>query len=280
MIAPTLITICKAACQRGQAMTEFIVVALLLLIPLFIVLRIIGGMLAQQQNMDIAARYAAWERTVWHLSTPPGPGGAETVKSDDRVAREIDRRIFASDDRALYSADDDSYALDPFLSQVADGRRTLLREESSDAGIARYAQQASSESQPDGLVGALDEVFEILGGITRFDLNLNGLYRAEVSVALVDLMDAFRLDLPFLNEMRISRSNTIFGEAWTAGGPAQAQFLVSGLLPQQFLDSGLVDDMQQFVSYSPVSRELDWLSFGHVTIDPLPAHRLGPTPPP
>lgn len=268
--------------QRGQAMTEFIVVALLLLIPLLIALRVIGGMLAQQQKMEVAARYAAWERTVWHAAAPPGPGGAATIKSDEHIGREIDRRLFASDERALYSDDDDAYQLDPFLSQLAGGRDALLLPDEVDQELPRYARHSSAESRPDGMVGAIDSLVGALGSVSRFDLNLDGLYRAEVSVALVDLVGAFDLDLEFLRELRIARSNTIFGEAWTAGGPAQAEYLISGLLPQQFMDNTVVSNVQGLIAYAPISRELDddWLRFGHVTIDPLPPHRLGPTPPP
>lgn len=271
----------RVSTQQGQAMTEFFVVVVMLVIPLFIVLRIVAGMLSQQQKMDVAARYAAWERTVWYQSAPEGPGGSETIKTDDQIALDIDRRIFAVDRRDFYSNDSGSFDLDPFLKQVAGGNEALLEERESQDGSLRYAQQASSESEPEGLVGAANKMFEAWGRFTRFDLNTNGVYLAEVSVALVDLQRHFGMPLEFLDALTIRRSSTIFGEAWTAGDKAQAAYVISGLVPQQFADSSAMDGAQRTTAGMPISRELDedWLKFGYVTIEPLPEHRLGPKPP-
>ena len=74
------------------------------------------------------------------------------------------------------------------------------------------------------------------------------------------------------------RRSALFAEHWTAGGTAQTAYRISGLLPQQFLDHDIVGNVQQLVAYAPIAEELDdsRLRFGHVTLEPLPSHRLGP----
>lgn len=51
---------------RGQAMVEFVVAALFFLVPLFLAIVVLGKFSDVQHTTNMAARYAAWERTVWY----------------------------------------------------------------------------------------------------------------------------------------------------------------------------------------------------------------------
>lgn len=265
--------------QRGQSITEFLVLLVMLLLPLLLLLRLQGGILFQQQEMEVAARYAAWERTVWNAAAPPGPGGGDTVKADEDIALEIDRRVLAEDGRQVVSGDLLDYELDPFLRQVSAGRSDILKLREDSPATPRHARTTTASFEPGGMVGVMDNALGHLGAVTRFDLPRGGLYETTVATDLIDLRAPVGLPLEILRALSIRRSNTIFGEAWTAGGTRQAQHLVSGLLPQQFLDNGVVRNFQSFASVAPVSRELGWLDLGHVDIDALPPYRLGPEAP-
>ncbi|MHB8236598.1 MAG: hypothetical protein ACYDDD_03940, partial [Acidithiobacillus ferrivorans] len=51
--------------ERGQSLTEFVVVAAFALIPLFFLVIYSGKWSFTQLRTIEAARYVAWERTVW-----------------------------------------------------------------------------------------------------------------------------------------------------------------------------------------------------------------------
>ncbi len=52
--------------ERGQAMVEFVVAATFFLVPLFLAMVVLGKLNDVQHTTSMAARYAAWERTVWY----------------------------------------------------------------------------------------------------------------------------------------------------------------------------------------------------------------------
>lgn len=56
----------RARGQSGQAMVEFLVAAMFFLVPLFLAIAAVGKFIDVQHTNDMAARYAAWERTVWY----------------------------------------------------------------------------------------------------------------------------------------------------------------------------------------------------------------------
>ncbi len=77
--------------QHGQAMVEFVVAATFFLIPLFLGLVAIGKFSDVQHTTTMAARYVAWERTVWY-------DGAGTLfdkynGANHKTAAQIDREI-------------------------------------------------------------------------------------------------------------------------------------------------------------------------------------------
>ena len=266
----------------GQALTEFLVIATFLLIPLMLIIPVVAGLLSQRQDVEVAARYAVWERTVWHQNAPSGPGGAGTVKTDEQVAGEIDARILSRDTQALSSDMTLQYELDPFALRTPQGDALLVDSSQGAANVARYAVQSASETEPEGLVGVANQTIGAIGRFTRFDLNRRGLFEASVSVDIVDLTGLFDLAGLRFDQLRISRSSTLFAEAWTGGSKAHTEHQISGLLPQQFLDNGAVRAAQNFAGHQPFGEELGsrYLDFGHTDIDPMPAYRLGPVAPP
>ncbi len=88
-------------CMRGQALAELLVV-LLVLVPIVVALPLLARYADARQRTLEAARYAAWERTVWaDPETPWGEG--ENTKSDAEIATEIDERLLGGS--PVYDAD-------------------------------------------------------------------------------------------------------------------------------------------------------------------------------
>lgn len=78
--------------EKGSATVETLVAALVA-IPLFIAVPLLGKQLDAKHKTSMAARYAAWERTVW---SDPGSSwrNGERSKSDADISLEINDRFY------------------------------------------------------------------------------------------------------------------------------------------------------------------------------------------
>src|SRR5512147_2715603 len=75
----------------GQALVEFLIAATLVLIPLFLIIPLLGKYMDLKATTIQAARYAAWERTVWFGSAD----WPAAQKDDIKIQREIQQRFFS-----------------------------------------------------------------------------------------------------------------------------------------------------------------------------------------
>jgi len=269
--------------QRGQAMTELLVVCALVLIPLLFIIPAVAKLISLKQDAEVAARYAAWERTVWFQDESrddlQGYAGPIASRSDTTIARQIDSRILSVDSQAITSEPNPGYALDAFLRlnhEVRGVLEPLIKEDGSRGPVKHYAQQTASESAPDGMTGSVDDIIGTLGDISRFSLNTNGVFTATVSIPVSDLGVVFELAAVPMNNLTVSRRSVLFAEPWQAGGNQHAKWLISGLLAAQYLDNDLVQTLQDVAAFAGISKELgsNFLDIGHVDIDPMPSYRL------
>ena len=269
----------KKPSQQGQALTEFMVVSTFLLVPLFLIVPVLAKVISQKQDVELGARYAAWERTVWYEEAPgsglDGYQGAElTFKSDENVAREIDARIFAKDTQRISSSGgEEAFQLDPFAHRQNGGMAPILAQ--ADEGSSGYATSSSTNSEPEGIVAWVDAFGELAGKLTRFDMPSNGVVNAEASVKLADLSGVFGSGLG-VDALSLSANNALYTESWESGGRAHAEYRIQGLMPQQYLDNSVIGTIQDIAGKIPLMEELasDCLIFAHTTIEPLPEHRL------
>lgn len=269
--------------QRGQALAEFLIVGIFVLVPLFLIVPVVAKVISIDQDVEIAARYAAWERTAWysrddlaHLREFSGPINYKTRQD---VASEIDPRVLAHDTQPIISDSAAGYELDPFLHRqngVLDPLLKNLVQDSNDPPM--YAALRETESEPSGdLAGKMTATVGSLDGFTNFRLNKKGQGRATVMIELMDLSDVFGPNLG-VDAITLSSTNVLLAESWAAGGREHAQYLISGLLPTQYFENNVVSGAQDAMGGSFLSKELDddCLRFGHTDIEPIPAHRLGP----
>ena len=93
----------------GQAMTELLITASFVLVPLFLLIPLLGKYIDIKSSSIQAARYEAWEYTVWYANdsqTPDGfPGGPMPVKSPKELQSESRRRLFSKPGLELNAAD-------------------------------------------------------------------------------------------------------------------------------------------------------------------------------
>ena len=79
--------------QAGQALVEFTIAAMTLLVPLFFMISYLAKYHDMQAATIQAARYAAWERTVYFGESDWASGTAQ--KSDSTIQSEIRNRFFS-----------------------------------------------------------------------------------------------------------------------------------------------------------------------------------------
>ncbi len=103
-------------------MTEFAIVAAAVLVPLFLVLPVLTKYGEAGQKSVEMARYAAWERSVWHEPGSAGvPAGAITAGLPQKPASDIEeetRQRFMAPDSAPILSQGVNQGLDPFLHDM------------------------------------------------------------------------------------------------------------------------------------------------------------------
>lgn len=289
----------KRSGQWGQATVEFLVAAAFVLIPMAVLAPMLGKYIDAKQKVEQAARYAAWERTVWYEKLPP-TAPVKTQKSDEAVLIEAQVRVFGGryqsgslkgKHRGIYHGQGQrnaSFDLDPllyFAHGTQSGYRPILREQDKATSnqMRRYLSSDTAEIKTPGVAPGMDTVFKgiqalsnVLPSLGKFDINNRGAHTATVSV---------KLDVPgnmpeFANQnLTLTRSHTLVTDAWNAGGPKHTKQRVEGLVPLSSLNGGYIKDIQKLLGISvPVLgnpfRPIAYLEFGRVDVEPVPLQYL------
>ena len=84
--------------SSGQAMTEFLICASFALVPLFLGISLLGKYIDIKQTAIQAARYEAWEYTVWYANDSEPMTGfnavPQPIKSTTLTRNETQQRFF------------------------------------------------------------------------------------------------------------------------------------------------------------------------------------------
>lgn len=196
--------------QGGQALVEFMIAAGTLLVPLFFMISYLAKYHDMQSATIQAARYAAWERTVYFGESDWA--GATAQKSDPAIQAEIRSRFFSGPGAGFES-----------------GAANPLWQDHAGAPLLGTWNQASANAQTPGtgdfVLGQVNRVISAVGrvlGSAGFKLDMNTLYTANVtatpapSVAVSAMFSgtAAGFGLPLLRERSVLVAN-----GWSANGP-------------------------------------------------------------
>ena len=168
--------------QRGQAMTEFVVGAVLFLLPMFLIIPTLGKYADVKAASAQAARYVAWERTVWFggssASTESKWPGNE--KSEEAIQNEARQRVVADRQKVL-AADRDTQTFG------ARGPRHLWNNRDSSSMLANYNDAKTgaiaNDSAPGKITMVLGNAFDAVTFL-GFDLENKGLYTGNSAIAV------------------------------------------------------------------------------------------------
>ena len=252
--------------ERGQALTEFVVVAAFALIPLFFLVIYTGKWSFTQLRTIEAARYVAWERTVWRDQPPHGREWL-ALKSDADLRNEAAMRFFGPHNAGLSNANTGrGQNVDPILTRH-DGQ-PLLRD-LANIQVATHEESIST--------GVSMKFLGALMKLTDIPLRMTGPTVATVGVQLEGLPGyAYLADNPLARGPQFTAQAAVLTDAWTANGPAEEVRFVKKLLPTAYLDNGAVNTVKSVGGF--LFPELNHLEFGHIDSEVQYGDRLQPYP--
>lgn len=250
--------------QSGQAMTEFAIVAAAVLVPLFLVLPVVAKYGQVGQKSVEMARYATWERSVWHEqgTVPHGAdGSALPDKTDTEIAVETKLRLLSAPDALIISSGAALAAetLDPYLHDM--NGKTLVNITGAQVNLP------GPERSPgwgyfflgetlDKVQQIYDFIKPILGNdIPQFTMNTNGFYVSDDPIVRIPLMNVDYVvpmnQKPTGVEQSIETvslvmeaNGALLVDSWSAQGPAMFKTKTRGLVPSSLLQNGLFDTIR------------------------------------
>lgn len=253
-------------CCQGQALAEFLVVTGFVLLPVAlgsVFLMKIGN---SQHEMHEAARYAAWERTVWSS----GAGVGSHHKSDDVVLNETVARVLGPPGNPVDSVVDGkdvkpaSRRFDPLLGINKGGgvRGPVFKEENGQIHVLSFKDDKAAN----GLVTkALSNV--IAYGL---DLNERGLQTSTISWKY-DWISSLDYGLAPIS---VSSTNTLLTEAWNAGSPDNIRDSIDGIVATTLLKNASIGKGLRILGGLARFKDFRRLELGKIDVDRLPCHRL------
>jgi hypothetical protein len=272
---------------RGQAMVELVIVASLVLVPLFLAIPLLGKYLDIRAAAVQGARYAAWERTVWYGGDAASSLGWFGVsrswlaneKTDDQIRREMGARQLSETGTGDAFSSNDRSATD-----FKNGSRLMWQDRTGKKLLANYSDVNNSVANalaPGTMSKVLDPIAGFASTLGPFVLETSGQYTATVTVNIKDI--EYEHFLAKNSTVSFTEFNVLLGNGWSANGPdddtkTSAKQQVKGLVPFSIFDAGkiagkpVIEWIQLFVSvFLP---EISKLDLGKIEPDNVPPDRL------
>jgi hypothetical protein len=199
----------SGAAARGQALTEFLMISLVLL-PLFLLLPMIGKIQDIAHQAQLASRYAAFDALLRNDSH-------NHYKLPEQIEDELRQRFFSAGN--AIATEDASQAFAPRPQWSDPYAHALVGDP---AAVELSFGPSHGKAHRDAFTAANDtERFKLASDA---GLHTDGIYNVNVSVNLANLPAGLMLIEPFdrLN-LRIERHASVLLDAWTANGPEQAE---------------------------------------------------------
>lgn len=285
--------------QRGQSMTEFVVAASFVMVPLFIIVPTVGKYIDMKQATVQAARYSSWEYTANYISLKDQPDGFTAIsrsqlpqKSSTVVANEARQRFFSKTDMKISSTIDkggyDSGSRNPLwtfhngLPMYIDKTNNSINVNGSDPTPEKFrvfGRVVGFIGTATGFIGNLLQAVGLNVGFDAIDpdrnISVDGLFTANFNIPVEEaptytaLKTANKKPL-FGSELDLvmTAKSGILTESWGAGGKKQTVFQAGGLIPTSLLSGGVGKTIQSVLSFIAPSLHPSSLKFGYPVNDP------------
>lgn len=208
----------RRSSQQGQALTEFLVVAVAAL-PLLLLIPLLGKYQGISNSTQAASRYAAFQAAVRSDSSG-------TWEPEGELAQEVVRRFFSNPDAPIKTGDaagNFKAHQNLFWRDPAD--RPLVRDLESDV---RLSFGSSGNPTQAGGFSAIDEARSFPPVYEQLGLKAQGIYTARVSVNIANVPSGLKFYEPFDRiDLSMTRGTSLVIDSWTARDPAQLESRIS-----------------------------------------------------
>jgi len=203
--------------QRGQALAEFTIAAAFVLIPLFLMIPLLGKFMDMKATTIQAARYAAWERTVWYGSSEWAVG----QKSDAQIQSEVQQRFFSDAPTAPLRSTDQNQT-------GAVGGKPLWHDHAGASMLSTYSAGAGQGGQTPGtmdvFLSGVKEIVNVIGSVlgTNFKLDMKSLYTSTVNLNTANtsaITLATGSSTSGFTAPNFVMSQVLVANGWSANGP-------------------------------------------------------------
>lgn len=273
--------------QRGQAMVEFLVAALFFLLPLFLAIVVLAKFSDVQHTTQMAARYSAWERTVWYddSGTKFDTINGSNQKTAAEIGHEIGVRIINDRSQAQTVIKDTDRAATTF----ANGIDPMWRDNANVAYMSRYEQQTSTLTRGSLSTDLTSKAVEALGALSIPGVTGSmapPVPRDTFAVAEVSFKEIAKNSTAYQrlwprddvwkgpwNGLDFSATGAILSNTWYANGSGATTAMVKETVPMakgmgHYAGEAVILGMRPWVLTAPESE------LGKVAPDVVPGDRL------
>lgn len=228
---------CRRACApigphgvRGQATAETVIVSLFFLVPFFLMILLVGKFIDMRSTTLQAARYTAFERTVYSASGNERDATMARL-TDVQLANAVKMRFFSGNVTAITQAQNDSvsaFANNPLW--VDQGGNQLVGNATAITATATGAAEPGSFATDAALDVTLQPLRNLVGA--GFALTLDKYYTA--SVAVQPKMPVGPVDYVALlgnAPLAFSARTTLLADGWSATDETYERCQAATLVP-------------------------------------------------
>jgi hypothetical protein len=221
--------------QNGAVWVEFLVAASTVLLSMFFLIPMLGKYMDIRHSTESAARYSAWERTVWHGSVGEYDSSNTQQKLSSHIENESNHRVLGSGNTLIYGeqkndSDQQNMNVDSmhyFNNHNTEQYEELLKTKSNTADTSKqYFSLIENQTEAPGF-SAIDTIFGLYGWMMDggfSSLEDKGYYTETVSTSAktptwMGESQYIENSTPFVNDvMSFTASNSILVDGWGAGG--------------------------------------------------------------
>ena len=261
--------------QEGQAIAEFIVAAMFFLIPLYLIIIALGKFADVQAGASQAARYAAFERTVWLDDAAwRSRMGTGNQKSTAELRSEIAQRVVGQT-RLTIAANDKS------RNNLSNGKLAMWTDIQGGDLLERYQDLTLTESRSNlsrtQLLTSDVPTSVSLGGLTiGIDVPQNNLVVANAGIQIARNSASLKRLFPAytgFNGLLMNDQVALLPNEWMANGRDAVTAVVKDAVPTAMpaVKTALTAAVAPMY---PFAWEAIPLKIGDIRPDEVPADRL------
>lgn len=258
-------------------MIEFLIAAMFFLVPFFLAITAIGKFSDVQHTVDMASRYAIWERTVWYDndSSAFNKKNGPNTKSSAEISNETAVRILndRTKSTSIIGASDKS------ASSFSNGLDPLWRDPAGGHYLTEYSQHAASVTMGASIGTAAPIAVGVFSLVSPSATPSNTLAAVKVSLSSVarDSTPYQRLwSAADWKGLGFAATGAVLSNTWAANSSIGTKRMVIDLVPSA--NPGLADTLRGVKgvigAWDPLLASDDRIEIGKVAVDELPADRL------